>query len=69
MSEYREQLKNAAASASREWTLKAMSEGKDPTLDDFLLQFPLFDTKALREIAGKEMFEAKHMEGLNEGIG
>lgn len=60
MTDQREQLLRAAASASREWTLIEMSKGNNPTLDDFLVQFPLFDTKALREIAGKEMFNAKH---------
>jgi len=63
----------AAASASREWTLNQLRKGVDPTMDDFIAQFPCFDVKALREIAGKEMFEIKNMETLeaftNEGIG
>jgi len=73
LSNYREVQMRAAASASREWTLNKIKKGIEPTMDDFIAEFPCFDVKALRDIAGKEMFQIKNMETLealsNEGIG
>jgi len=60
MTDQREKIKIAAVNTVREWTLQQLSEGNNPTLDDFLEQFPNFDVKALHESMGKEMFNAKH---------
>ena len=60
MTDFREIQKEAAASAAYDWTMNQLNEGNDPSLEEFLAQFPLFDTKTLREIAGREMFNAKN---------
>ena len=60
MTEHRQKLIESALSACKEWTSLEMKDGNNPTLDDFLEQFPLFNVPYLVKLIGVEMFNVKH---------
>ena len=64
MTEHRQKMIEASLTACQTWTSLQIEDGNNPTLDDFLEQFPLFNVPYLVELIGAEMYNEKYKHEL-----